>query len=171
MMKGIPDIRKGGKPLAAVAVIILIAMSVLLFVFPDDGGKIRTDLVVGDFYEFKNEALGSEIRFEIADMDGDILTVNSTTAGEHEITYTCGKDEFLSKILFNSEELKSKCEVSGISLIKTFHGTVLCDIYKNQLSYYYVDEYGVIYHSIIGGMSLHLVNSSLFIGYDAEGGS
>lgn len=171
MMEGLHDIGKGRELLAAVAVIILIAMLVMVFVFPDENGTIRTDLRIGDFYTHESETTGAEIRYEIIDIDGDTLTVERSYNGEQESTYECGIDEFLSRILLDPVDLSDDFTEIGISIIKTFRGQVLCHVYKNMLSTYHVDEVGVVYHSTIGGVSWQLTDSSLFIGYEPKEGS
>lgn len=170
MSTGILDIRKGGRPLAAVAVMIFVIMLVMTFVFPDDNGKIRTDLEVGDFFTLENETMDVQIRYEITGIDGDNLTVKRSVSDGQESTYNSDSRAFLSHILFDYESLQDDSTISGISVIKTFHGQVLCDVYHYKLNTYYVDEYGVIYHSTIGGASLQLVETSLLIGYENKGG-
>ena len=151
--------------LMAVTIIVVLILGALTFAFPDRGWEIRTDLEVGDYYILWSERY--ETIYTIKGVDGDDYIVEiavcdnktgETTVEEDHLT----KKSFLDKVLYGDRFEDS--EYTGAIYLHSFYGSTFCKIYGNDLNKYYVDEYGVIYFSSVGGYFFYLAKTSLFYG-------
>ena len=164
-MIGIEEMRAGTKKvIVSVVIIVVLFLAALSFILPDHDWEICKDVDVGDYYILLSERY--ERTSYVTEVSGDDLTVQVTTrdmiTGDISSDYfSMTEDEFLKRVLFTN---KNTAEYIGSIFLNTYYGTKFCNVYVLSMNKYYVDEYGVIYDSAIGGVFWSLAETSLFYG-------
>ena len=155
--------RPGGiKLLFMFATIAVVAvLLVLTFAVPDENGRVREDLVVGDYIALKSTDFVRE--FTISEINGDELTVVVYEEGSRYTT-TMAKEAFLSHILAWDAIMDEETFVGMVNM-KTIFGNKVCEVHSHLISTYNIGEYGVIYGCRVGGVHWVLYDTSLLTGY------
>ena len=147
--------------LMAVTILIVATLLVMTFVIPDHEGKLREDLVVGDYITLKSDRF--QTTYTIKEIDDNKLTVEVDVNGDKSETIMT-KEKFLSYVIFDEKQHPGYQTIGMVDYNSPF-GHKLCYIYSNDLNSYRVGEYNIIYNSGIGGNFWKLMDTSLM--YDS----
>ena len=147
--------------LLTIAVVSAISVAVMVFLVPDHRGELRTDLVVGDYYELKTMNHGSVV-YTVKEIDGDTLSVEVSSNQATNIVQMT-RESFLKRIHMSPGD--DDTEIIGRTIMKTEFGDRVCSVLQNRhlLSAYWVDANGIIYETYAGGSVTLLTRTSLII--------